>query len=123
MLANRDLDLDSGVALVPDNLFDEALRGMIARGVAGEAHDDDVAARGLPDRVGRDEHVMANAPVGGRDDSDGARLLEPADYRGVGALHDPGHNTGTALFASVRSGRMLTVSPCIAPAVSRAAMK
>ncbi len=65
VLADGDLDLDAGVALAADDLLDVALRRVVARGVAGESDDDDVAGRRIPDRVGGDEDVVADAAVGG----------------------------------------------------------
>ncbi len=51
VLPDGDLDLDAGIALAADDLLDEALRRVVARRVAGEPDDDDVAGRRIADRV------------------------------------------------------------------------
>ncbi|MCY1521501.1 hypothetical protein D9M68_563150 [compost metagenome] len=88
VLAHGDLDFHAGIVDITEHFHHAAHRLHIAVGILDQLDTDHLPHARLALRLGRDQDVLADALVLGRDHQHAALAEQPPDHEAVGALDD-----------------------------------
>ncbi|MCY1228262.1 hypothetical protein D9M72_405640 [compost metagenome] len=88
VLAHRDLDFHAGIVDITEHFHHAAHRLHIAVGILDQLDTDHLPHARLALRLGRNQDVLADALVLGRDHQHAALAEQPPDHEAVGALDD-----------------------------------